>query len=229
MTAPLDDEAPSILLIGASGRSGHAIMNKLMHHPQRPDVHLLCSKGTKLSRQHREQCASIHEGDARRATDILQALKTTDADTIILSVDDDGEMQADDIRTTCAWAVVSAMKMPGMEHVRAVVFSTISAGSPSFNIRMGYLRLIRYRLRRVIKDSTEQEMAFLKCGLSERTVFVRPTSLNDYKPSGKITKFGEKEQSSLITLAVGDVGFNVAREVCESEVRGKILNDTGTQ
>lgn len=215
----------SILLIGATGCDGLAIMNKLMSHPTSPQIHVFLPESSKLSQVHRQSCASVYEGNGRRATDVLEALQITGAEIIILSSDACDTIDQYD-RTSRAWAVVSAMKMPGMEHVRAVLLSRADTGNSRINFGMGYGRLNKLLLRHKPKD-TSQELAFLKCGLINRTVIIRATDLTDNQASGMIVEFGDEERPPSSSIARDDVALYIAKEVCESNLHGKIVNITG--
>lgn len=214
----------SILLIGDGGRDSLAIMKKLMSHPTSPEIHLLISESSKLSQEHRMLCASVYRGDARRATDVLEALQSTKANIVILSSDDQDMFEQ--YRDRRSWAVVSSMKMPGMEHVRAVV---LSSNDELPSVRMGISRLIKRRRNLKVKEHNSHELAFVKCRLQHRTVIVRATSLTDDEASGEIFEFGDKERSPSFHIARDDVAHYITREVCESDLRGKIVNITGRQ
>jgi hypothetical protein len=220
----------SILLIGDVGRDSLAIMKKLMSHPTSPEIHLLISESSKLCQEHRMLCASVYIGDARRATDVLEALRSTEANIVILSSDDQDIV--DQFRDRRSWAVVSSMKMPGMEHIRAVVLSSNDVGplgSSLANVRMGISRLIKRQRNLKVKDRNSHELAFVKCRLQHRTVIVRATSLTDDEASGEILEFGDRERSPSLRIARDDVARYITREVCESDLRGKIVNITGRQ
>jgi hypothetical protein len=220
----------SILLIGDAGRDSLAIMKKLMSHPTSPEIHLLIAESSELSQEHRMLCASVYKGDARRATEVLEALQFTEANIVILSTDD--QDMVDQYRDRRSWAVVSSMKMPGMEHVRAVVLSSNEFGrleSSLTNVRMSISRLIKRRRNLKVKEHHIHELAFVQCRLQHRTVIVRATSLTDDEASGEILEFEGKERSPSFSIARDDVAHYITREVCEGDLRGKIVNITGRQ
>lgn len=223
--------SPCILLIGASGRAGNEIVKQLVAHDSHPKVHLFCDKSTdELHEKHLEVCASVYHGDSSRATDILEALQETQASIVILSIDNRDKIvtSSGEFCTPRAWAVVSAMKMPDMSHVRAIVLSSFGAGTSRIRYRMmGYGRLIQHRRRQSLRDHTGQEAAFLANKLNNRTVIIRTTDIISGKSTGKIVEFGDEDRAPSFCVDVIDVANYVTREVCEGLLRGRIVNITG--
>lgn len=208
-------------------------MNKLIDHPTRHEVHLFCEKDDSsqelIDDKHRAACASVCYGDSSRATDVLDALETTGATTVVLSIDTRDKITCkSDLCTPRAWAVVSAMKMPGMDHVRAIVLSSIGAGSSRIKYgRMGYGRLIARRRKLSLEDRTGQESAFLINGLDDRTVIIRTTDLTDGKATGDVIEFGATDRAPSFSIDSADVALYVTQEICRGLVQGKIVNITG--
>jgi len=222
--------SPSILLIGGTGRAGHEIVNQLIEHTSQPEVHLFCDKEeAELHDKHQEACASVYHGDSSRASDILEALKETEANIVILSVDNrDKVVTKSEFCTPRAWAVVSAMKMPGMGHVRAIVLSSFGAGTSRIKVRMmDYGRFIQRRRRNSLKDHSGQEAAFLVNKLNDRTVIIRTTDLTNGNPTGKIVEFGDQDRAPSFRIDLVDVAMYVTKEVCEGLMRGRTVNITG--
>lgn len=217
----------SILLIGATCRSGQEILTQLIAHPTRPQVHVFCRNPTKLAPECTKMCASVYQGDARNATHVKRALASSDADICIISIGNGDSVAKSDIRTVNAQAVASAMKTSGMEHIRAVVLSSPGAGTSTIKVGMGFGKLIEHHLRHVLRDHTGQESAFLDNGLADRTVIVRATALTDGKASGKIHEFGDREKSPTIHIDRGDVAMYVVKEACNGVPAGKVVNITG--
>jgi hypothetical protein len=118
------------------------------------------------------------------------------------------------------------MKWPGMEHVHAVLLSSADAATSRINFGKGYGRLNKILVRHKPKDISH-ELAFLKCGLNDRTLIVRATDLTDNQASGTIVEFGDKERPPSFSIARDDVAHYIAKEVCESNLHGKIVNITG--
>lgn len=221
--------SPSILLIGASGLAGHEIVNHLIEHDSKPRVHLFCEKSaSQLHHRHQEACASIYHGDSSRATDVLAALQETGATIVILSIDN-RDKKSDLCAEKISWACVSAMKMPGMDHIRAIVLSSAGAGTSRIKTRLGYGRIMERRRRSSIKDHSAQESAFRVNGLDDRTVIIRTTDLTNGNASGEIVEYGDKEKAPSFSVDRADVAQYVCKHVCNTNdnLHGKIVNITG--
>lgn len=221
--------SPSILLIGPTSLAGQEIVNQLIEHPSQPKVHLFCQKSAQLHAEHRKSCTSVFHGDSSRATDILEALQETEATIVVLSLDtgDQDAATKSEILTDIAWSVVSALKMPGMSHVRTIVLSSFGAGTSRIKIgRLGYGRLITHRRRNSLKDHTGAELAFLTNALDDRTVIIRTTDLTDDKPTGKVVEFGDDEKAPTFRIDRRDVAMYVTKEIFNGFV-GRIVNITG--
>lgn len=218
----------SILLIGATGRSGNEILKQLLANNTKPKVHAFIRDPSKLEPEYKDKCASIFKGDARSPSDIERALTESNADLVIVAVGNGDDTGKSDIRTTNAQAVATAMEQPGMESVNAIVLSSFGAGPTQVKVGFGIGKLIEYQLRHVFKDHDGQESAFLDNGLADRVMIVRPTSLTDGKANGKIIEFGDSEKAPSINIDRGDVGVFVAKEACSIPFAGgKTVNITG--
>ena len=226
MPAP---HSQSILLIGATGRSGNEILKQLINHPTQPEIHIFCRDPSKLTPEYHKKSASVFQGDARNEIDIERALTASNADTVIVAVGNGDNLGKTDIRTANAQAVAAAMQQPGMEHVKAIVLSSTGAGPTKIIVGMGIGKLIEHNLRHVLKDHDGQESAFLDNGLADRTVIVRPTSLTDGRANGKIIDFGDKVKSPTIHIDRGDVAVYIVQEACNGSHGGKCVNITGAK
>lgn len=218
----------SILLIGATGRSGHEILHQLLTNPTKPKVHVFCRDPSKLAPEYGKKCASVFKGDARSASDIERALAGSNADLVIVAVGNGDNVGKSDIRTANAQAVATAMMQPGLGHIKAVVLSSQGAGPTQIKVGFGLGKLIEHHLRHVLKDHDGQESTFLDNGLADRVVIVRPTSLTDGKANGKIIEFGDTVKCPTIHTDRGDVAVYVAKEACNSSFAGgRTVNITG--
>ena len=224
---PAVRQSQSILLIGATGRSGYQILHQLLVNSTKPKVHVFCRDPTKLAPEYHKRCASVYQGDARSAKDIEHAIAASDADIVIVAIGNGDNLKKTDTRTANAQALATVMKQPGMEHVKAVVVSSTGAGPTEIIVGMGIGKLIEHHLRHILRDHDGQEAAFLDSGLGDRTVIIRPTSLTDGKATGKIIEFGNKVKSPTIKIDRGDVAVYVVKEACGGSFRGKAVNITG--
>jgi nucleoside-diphosphate-sugar epimerase len=217
----------SVLLIGATGKTGLAILEQLTKHPSKPSVHVLCRDATKLAQNYQDQCASILKGNARNASDIEMALVQTQADWVIVCVGNGESVAKNDIRTANANATVRVLKQPQFQHVRALVVSSIGAGSSRVIVGMGIGKLISYHLKHVLADHTGQEAAFSQ--IQKRATIVRATSLTDGQPTGKLAYFEDKSKCPSIKTDRADLAEWVAEEVCGNNNKSRVVNVTSVK
>ena len=80
----------SVLVIGASGRTGGYIVKALAaskaSKSNQTRIYAFCRDPTKLSVETKGWCDGVVSGDARKSDDIARAVQETDADLIIVSV-----------------------------------------------------------------------------------------------------------------------------------------------
>jgi hypothetical protein len=128
----------SILLIGATGRSGLESLHQLLTNSSKPKAHVFCRRDpSKLTPEYQKRCASVLKGDARSVADIERAIASSDADVVIRAVGNGDNVGKTDIRTANAQAVATVMKQPGMEHVKAVIMSSHGAGPTKVIVGLG--------------------------------------------------------------------------------------------
>jgi uncharacterized protein YbjT (DUF2867 family) len=219
----------SVLILGATGRTGHEIMKQLIAHPSRPQVHPFCRTPSKLSPEEVQHCTSIQKGDAREPGDLANALKNTKPTHVIVSLGDGDSVAKTDLRTASAKALVTALdKTDGMKEVEVVVISSAGAGPSRIKIGLGVGICVGYYLRHVLADHTGQEAAFLESDLAERTWIVRASGLTNDKAKGKVVTFGDKEKPPTPHVDRADVAFYVVDAICKGDghVGGRIENIT---
>jgi hypothetical protein len=218
----------SVLLIGATGKTGLAILDQLDEHTSKPSVHILCRDPANLSQEYKTKCVSIVKGNARINYDIEQGLKKTQADWVIICVGKSERIAKNDsIRTVSAEATVSVLKKPKYSHVRALVVSTTGAGSSSIVVGLGIGRLISYKLKHVLDDYTGQEIAFSQ--IRDRTTIVRATALTNDKPTGNLAYFGDTSKGPSIKTARADLAKWIAEEVCSDKAESRVVNVTSVK
>lgn len=220
----------SILVIGASGRTGQECLRQLAQHPAKPALHAFCRDASKMDPQDAKLCQSIVTGNARSEQDLYNALDTTNADTVIVSIGNGDDTSKTDIRTASARALVNVLtKNPQFEHVRVLVVSSTGAASSDIIVGFGIGKLISFHLRHVLADHTGQEAAFQS--IQDRTVIVRPTALTDKKATGKLVEFGDKDKSPSIETDRSDLASFIVQEIL-GETRkfgGRAVNVTGVK
>lgn len=222
----------SILVIGASGRSGIEIMRYLSKHPSKPEVHAFCRDPDKLCFQggHHVCCNTVIKGDARSIPDIESALSKTHATMVIMSIGNGDDVSKSDIRTASAVALVQVLtSKPEFSDVQVVVVSSTGAGTSSIKIGMGVGKMIEYYLRHILKDHSGQEAAFVE--IKDRTMIVRATALTDSKPTGNIKIFGDTDKSPSMNIDRADLAEWIVKQICDrpDNVRGRVVNITGVK
>mmetsp|Transcript_39035 Transcript_39035/g.79909 ORF Transcript_39035/g.79909 Transcript_39035/m.79909 type:complete len:227 (+) Transcript_39035:245-925(+) len=218
----------SVLILGATGRTGLEILYQLSKHNSKPDIHAFVRDTTKLSPSDRALFKSIVKGDARSSYDIKQAIDETNASVVVIAVGNGDNVAKSDIRTTNAHAVVAVLDQPQYSHIHAVVISSNGAGPTKIKVGLGIGTMIAYHLRHVLRDHTGQEAALVP--IMDRTVLLRPTALTDKEPTGKPVYFGDKDKPPTINISRTDVAAVVAVEICDgTSDGGKIINLTNAK
>jgi uncharacterized protein YbjT (DUF2867 family) len=217
----------SILILGATGRTGLEIMRQLIAHPSMPQVHLFCRNPTKVPPDYLDVIASIQEGDARESTDLARALTHTKPTHVIVSIGMGDSVAKTDIRTASAQALARAMQTThGMDEVQVIVVSSTGAGTSRIKVGMGVGKMIEYHLRHVLADHTGQEAAFLESGLADRTWIVRATSLTDDQAKGKVVTFGDIDKGPTVHVDRADVASYISEGIYQGNTGGRIDNIT---
>lgn len=201
----------SVLIIGATGRTGIECVRQLASHTSKPKAHAFCRDSSKLSEQDKALCTSIVEGDARKESDLEHALRSANADVVIVCIGNGDSVSKTDIRTASAEALARVMLKAEFNHIHALVVSSTGAGSSKIIVGMGIGSLVSFHLRHVLKDHTGQEAAFRS--VMKRTTIVRPTTLTDNEPTGKLVKFGDRVKAPTLNTDRKDVAAWVAQEV----------------
>lgn len=221
-----NDHPRSVLLVGATGKTGQAILEQLAEHPSKPSVHVLCRDVTKLSHCS-ERCTSVLKGNARIAYDIEMALLRTQADWVIICVGNGEKLgNENNIRTVNAQATVSVLKKPQYRHVRALVVSSTGAGSSCITIGLGIGKIISRCMKLVLADHTGQEAVFSQ--IQSRTTIVRASSLltiTDSHSTNKIDYITDKSRRASIKADRADLAMHIADKVCK-DTMSRMVNVT---
>lgn len=221
----IDSDNQSVLVIGATGLTGIAILQELSNHPSKPEIHVMARDPTKLL-DINVNIKSVSEGDARSSVDIENALSASNADWLVLSVGLGNNLSKTDIRTANAKAAAHVLKKPNFRHVRTMVMSSSGAGSSKVIVGFGIGKFIEFHLRNVFHDHTGQERAFQ--GLEKRTIIARPTSLTSGAPVGDLVTFGDKEKSPTIHTDRADLAEWMVAKICNNS-SGCVVNLTGVK
>lgn len=216
----------SILVIGATGRTGIECIRHFANHQTDPAVHAFCRDVDKLEDEDKALCSSVIQGDARSPIDLERALAETRAEFVILSIGNGDSVKKSNIRTASAEALAFVLKMPHYKRVRTVVVSSTGAGNSRIIIGGGLGKLISLHLRYVLADHTGQEHAFRS--LRNRTTIVRATSLTNNEATGKLVYFQDREKSPTIKTDRTDLAIWIVGEVCDrgKHVGSRVVNVT---
>jgi len=220
----------SILLVGATGRTGIACISKFASLPKasRPTIHAFCRNKNKLSPQNSALCDSIIEGDAREPDDLERALIASKADVVILMVGNGDDVSKSDIRTTNAKSLVHVLQSkPQYHHVRVIAISSTGAGGSKINVGMGIGTFIEYFLRHVLEDHNGQELALEN--IHDRTTVVRPTALTDNASTGNLVEFDDTAKSPTTKTDRADLASWIVDESLLGKHNGKFVNITGVK
>jgi FlaA1/EpsC-like NDP-sugar epimerase len=111
----------SLLVIGASSRTGLECIRHFAKHQTKPAIHAFCRDAGKLADKDKALCTTIVQGDVCNPIDLERALTETQANIVILSIRNGDSVKNSDIRTDSARALVRALKKPQYKRVRTVV------------------------------------------------------------------------------------------------------------
>jgi len=221
-----DSSLLSVLVIGASARTGLEILQQLSQDHKKKEVHAFCRDPFKIPDQYKQFCQSVITGDARDPDDIERAIDDSGSHVVIVCIGNGDSVAKSSVRTASARALADVMEKPKYHHVHALIVSSTGAGTSKIKVGMGVGKIISFHLRHVLQDHTGQEKAFGP--VIDRTVIVRATALTDNKATGNVKEFGDKEKSPTIKIDRTDLAKWVVKEVCASgPVGGKVVNITG--
>jgi hypothetical protein len=187
----------SVLVIGASGRTGGQLIDQLAKR-NGPSIHAFCRTPSKLSENLKSKCGRVYQGDAADWVALQHAINDCRADLVMISIGNGDNVGKSSIRADSAKALVTVLEKPEFQHVQAVAISSDGAGPTKIQVGFGIGKMIEFHLRHVLKDHTNQENILLSSGARDRILIVRPTALVDGKPNGNVVTFEDSEKSPTI-------------------------------
>ena len=194
-------QTKSVLMIGASGRTGNHIIEALSESSSADiDITAFCRDPTKLSKEIHDKCTHVVTGNARNKDDLLNALVESNADTVIIAIGNGDDVSKTNIRTKSAQALVDVLENDPEQqfrHVRVLVVSSIGAGNSNIKVGFGIGKMIEFHLRHILKDHDGQELAFQS--IKNRVMIVRPTGLTD-DDDDDVVKKGENQVVKMVTF-----------------------------
>ena len=213
----------SILIIGATGSLGLQLLRHLTNTTEIQEVHVMARSPSKLDSSDRDLAASVEKGDARNAVDIEQALRSTQANYVLLATGNGHDVSKSDTREATGRALATTLKQQEFHHVQAIIMSSHGASETKVIVGFGIGKLLSYYLRHVFRDHTNQEAQFADASLEKRTLVVRPTSLTDDKEIDNldaIVEFDGSKRGPSISVDRSDVAAWVTREIATNPFIG---------
>lgn len=211
----------SVLIIGATGALGLQLLRHIAKEPSVQEVHVMARNPDKLQTSDRTLVTSVQKGDARNAKDVEHALRTTEANYVILATGNGNDTSKSDTREATGRALATVLAKNDFTHVQAIIMSSHGAAETKVIVGFGIGKLVEFHLRHVFRDHTEQEAQFDE--LQKRTLVVRPTSLTDDKPINDldaIVEFDGQKKSPTINVDRSDIAAWVTREIATKSAIG---------
>jgi hypothetical protein len=238
MPSSLSTERTSILLIGASSRTGVECIQQLAEHESHPLVHAFCEDAEELDPEFASACTSVVEGSIRHAIDIQDALEVTKASWIVLcgdSSEDSSEYLSStprqkNLRTVSARNIARVLQ--DRPSIRVLVVSRIEAPGLLHNtIKMNLrARLCQLRHLQFLHDLAGQEQALVS--IWNRTTVVRTTLLTDRSSGTKrIIELNDNETIPTLTTDRIELAKRIVAEICTRPIPAgnRVLNVTSAK
>ena len=188
----------SVLIIGASGRTGGQLVDNLARSRSAPSIYAFCRTPSNLSKETKSKCDGVYQGDATDWVALQNAINDCRADLVMVSVGNGDNVGKSSIRGDNAKALTTVLEKPEYHHVQAVVVSSGGAGPTSIKVGFGIGKMIEFHLRHVLRDHTRQENTFLSSSCKSRVFIVRPSALVDGKADNKVVTYDDSEKSPTI-------------------------------
>lgn len=219
----------SIMIIGASGRLGLALIRSTAAHPSTPSIHAFLRTPTKLPRKEAHLCTTVQQGDALERADLQRAIQATHPDIIIIAIGVPDSVSTSRIRQDSARVLMSLISTGSrFEHIRVVCVSSHGAGGSKIKLGFGMGSLLEFYLRKVLRDHDVQEEVLISCmGFQKATrlLIIRPTALVDGNPGGRIVTFGNRQKVPTLNIDRDDAARYIVDTVCGKEnLFGKVIN-----
>lgn len=198
----MTSDQTSILVIGASSRTGIECIHQLAEHLSKPVIHAFCDDVSELGEDVAKLCHTVTAGSVRHAVDVEEALEDTGANWVVLcgdaSDDDPLNRRQKNLRTVSAKNIVRVLTMPGYESVRVLVVSRIGAAKAS-NLKLSLrAKLCQLKQSQFLSDNAGQEQELKS--IWDRTTVVRTTILTDnITGSGRIVELSDHDKLPSLT------------------------------
>mmetsp|Transcript_32064 Transcript_32064/g.66951 ORF Transcript_32064/g.66951 Transcript_32064/m.66951 type:complete len:334 (-) Transcript_32064:164-1165(-) len=239
----------SVLIVGATGRTGTECALQLSVSQDAPTVYGLCIDFKEISEESMEMCRKHYEelivGDATNAADIHRALLRSNADTVILCLGTGRNSKQTTLRTKSALSLVKVLVHPPFHHVKVICISSAGAGDcqmvnmgvggigcilPTRSIRSVacIIPSIGKNLQHDLQDHTGQEEVFFgNKTILARTTIVRPTVLTgDIGNTRRLSTFKNEENPPTFKTARKDLARWIVTESSYYIYQGRAVNVT---
>lgn len=226
----------SILLLGASSRTGLECIHQLSQHPSKPLIHAFCEEDTpEIAENDARSCHSIIEGSVRHAVDIEEALKCTGANWVVLcgNASDDYDLnRPKDHSTVAARNLVHVLEQEHYRSIRVLVVSRIEAATEESNIRLCFRDKFRLKGRQLLHDLAGLEKHTRQ--IWDRTTVVRTTRLTD-TVTGSGRRLVELSDQEFVlprqTTERADLASCIVDEICARPIPtgNRVLNVTSSR
>ena len=226
------DSAPNVLVVGANGRMGVALIRMAETLPSHPKIHAFLRTPTKLPDDCVNKCASIISGDGTNTDDIIAALESSKAEYVVLVAGK--SIEQTDVRERCAQALMHAISKDGpYAHVKVVAISTWGAGGTKIQVGLGVGAAVSWMIRHALKDHNNQEDVMWGAlgddvAQKKRLMVIHSNRLKDGEATEKKAKTFETGKAPSKYIHREDLATWVLEEICgQSEWFGKATCITG--
>jgi len=216
----------SVLVIGASGRTGTLIMQQLSNNDN-TQVHAFCRDPTKFDDKSQTFYHSIVKGNALNSHDLQNAIETTNANVVVVSIANGDSLKKTNLRTASAQALAQVLEKQNFQHVKVVVISSSGAGTSHIKVGFGVGKVVEHVLRHILADHDGQEAAMAP--FHDRSLIVRPTGLTDGNRLKYIVEFGDNDKCPTMHIDRSNVAEYVSERIVGGNNYGRIVNITGSK
>lgn len=173
-----------MLIIGATGRSGLAIIRELRSRDSGHEIHTLVRSADRLPDDVRSACI-VAEGSVLSPDTMKHALDPS-PDMIVIAVGNSVLLRAQSIREDITKSVLDAMEATNCQ-AKVVVVSALGASGSLAQFSVPFRYVISFLLYHPLNDHTRQE-AMIKDRLQpDQWLVLRPTQLSENEGTKKYT------------------------------------------
>jgi NAD(P)H-binding len=214
----------SVLIIGATGRTGVECIRHMSQHPSCPEIHAFCQNPSNLTPSDWDLCTSVIEGSARHAIDIEEALHLTKANWVILCVGSGDDVSPNNVRTFTAENLMRVLQKPTFDNIRVIV---VSMARSSHSIGL----VNKCRLRYILADHLGQERACRAIGhratIVQSTLFqniwddrvIRDDTIRSkHHRSPSLSSASSQSSSSSSATSIGTISSSPTRSLKRSSI-----------